>query len=73
MKGYICGPKVYEYKGMRIELSYIGGPVACNKKGEPYLRYPRNVAELLDEFWKLSEEQQNTYRTGGGCQRFGHD
>ena len=73
MTGFICGPKTYKYKGLRIELSYIGGLTACNKKWEPYLRYPRGVADLLDEFWGLSEEDQAKYRTGGGCQRFGDE
>ena len=72
MKGYICGPRIYEYKGVIIEISHAG-PWPINKRGEPYKRMPVAVAAIFDEFWKLPEEEQAKYRTGGGCQRFGNE
>jgi hypothetical protein len=73
MTGFICGPRIYEYKGVTIEIPGIGGLCACNKKGEPYLRYPKRVSAAIDEFWSLPEEDQAKYRTCGGCQRFGNE
>jgi len=72
MTGYICGPRIYEYKGVTIEASY-SGPWPVNKAGSPYKRLPAAVAVVFDEFWHLPEAEQDTYRTGGGCQRFGNE
>jgi hypothetical protein len=71
MTGFICGPRIYEYKGVTIEMPAYSGPWPVNKKGEPYRRLPRGVYAIVEEFWSLSEEDQAKYRTGGGCERFG--
>lgn len=63
----VCSPRCYQYRGIIIECSGIGGPWACNKKGEPYVRYPRHVAAAIDEFFSLTEEEQAKHRLGGGC------
>lgn len=73
MTGYICGPRIYEYKGVTIELPSIGGAWPINKKGEPYQRIPRGVEAIVDEFLGLPEDEQAKYRTGGGCQRIGNE
>ena len=73
MMGFICGPKVYEYRGIIIELPGSGGPCPVNKSGNPYQRVPGYVADIVNDFWSLSEEDQAKYRTGGGCQRFGDE
>ena len=72
MTGFICGPRIYEYKGVTIELSY-SGPWPINKRGEPYQRLPHDVSLALDEFIKMGDEESEKYRTGGGCQRFGNE
>lgn len=69
MTGYICGPKLYEYKGVTIELSGTGGPWASNRNGDPYKRLPAKVKQAIDEWIGLPEVEQDTYRAGGGCQQ----
>jgi hypothetical protein len=71
MTGYICGPRIYEYKGVTIEMTNIGGPCATKKNGDPYVRMPRRIEIIILEFWGLPDEEQARYRTGSGCQRFG--
>ncbi len=68
MTGFICGPGIYEYKGITIELGGIGGPWPINKKGNPYERIPKKVDEIVREWCTLDKEEQNKYRIGGGCQ-----
>ena len=73
MTGYICGPRIYEYRGIIIELPGGGGPWPLNKSGNAYQRVPGYVVDIVNDFWSLSEEDQEKYRTGGGCQRFGNE
>jgi hypothetical protein len=66
---YICGPRLYEYNGVIIEMSACSGPWASNRNGDPYQRLPAKVKKAIDEWWMLPEEEQNKYRVGGGCVR----
>jgi len=67
MTGYICGPHQYRFHGALIEESSIGGIWPIRPNGDPYIRLPKNVAEALDAFLALSDEDKAPYHTGGGC------
>jgi len=69
MTGFICGPRLYEYDGLTIDIPGIGGPCPVKSNGEPYQRCPRGIAETMDRFCALSDEERETYRVGGGCRR----
>lgn len=65
--GYICSPKLYEYKGVVIEYTY-SGPCPLTKRGTPRQRWTKDLVALVTEFDHLPNRED--YRVGGGCQRF---
>lgn len=69
MTGFICSPRVYEYKGWLFEFGHAGcWPL--KKDGNPRKRAGDRFFAMLDEFAQLPEEQQKACRVGGGCVRF---
>lgn len=68
MSGFMCGPRMYEYKGWTIEMG-LGAFGVVKPSGEPYQRLPKAAREALYEFLDLPEDEQRQYRVGGGCQR----
>jgi hypothetical protein len=60
---------MYEYKGVTIEYPAWGPPSPLNKAGDPYVRWPKRVAQAMDEFLMLPAKVQHRYRIGGGCSR----
>jgi hypothetical protein len=67
--GYLCGPHIYEYKGIVFEYSIYGGPWPLKKDGEQKKLAGRRFFRLAHEFFKLPESEQEKYRIGGGCRR----
>lgn len=64
MRGFLCGPKVYEYKGWTFEMNY-SGPYPLKKDGSPRERAGDRFWKMFYEFDKLSDKEN--YRIGGGC------
>jgi hypothetical protein len=67
--GFLCGPRIYEYNGMTFEY----GPTICwplRKDGEPRARAGAKFYDHIDGFFKLSDDEKETYRVGGGCRSF---
>ncbi len=62
--GFICGPEVYRYKEFYFEWHSYLGPYPLNKDGEPSKRIPKGFWSIVDEFVKLSKEEQNIYKVG---------
>jgi hypothetical protein len=70
MRGFICGPPIYCYKGWTFEFhAYAGGgPWPIRKDGEPRKRAGRRFYQVFEEWHDLPDREQ--YRVGGGCNRF---
>lgn len=68
--GFICGPRLYIFKGWFFECCQTGGPWPLKESGSPYKRAGRIFYKIIRDFDKLSEKQKQRYRVGGGCQRF---
>lgn len=69
MTAIICSARRYEYDGLTIEESGIGGPWPVKTDGDPYVRLPCGVSKTMDRFCALSDEDREAYRVGGGCRR----
>ncbi len=63
--GWICGPRLYEYKGWFFEVSAGCGPWPLCKDGEPRKRAGDAFWKTFDEFMK--EKDISKFRVGGGC------
>jgi len=75
MTGFLCSTPLYEYehngKVWTFEMHrYMGTPWPIRKDGAPYKRAGKTFWDMLDAFMALPEDEQETYRIGGGCQRF---
>ncbi len=68
--GWVCGPKIYEYKGWLFEHNYYLGAWPLTKDLEPRKRAGAVFWNLLDEFMQLPDAEQKRHRLGGGCQQF---
>lgn len=69
MSGFVCGPKVYRYKGILFEYHSYFGPWPLNKNYQPRARAGKKFFDLVKEFDKLSERQKERCFLGGGCIR----
>ena len=67
-RGFLCGPRIYQYNGWLFEFSQAGGPWPLKKDGELRKRAGRTFYKMFDEFWKREDKEE--YRVGGGCQQF---
>lgn len=67
--GFFCTASVYEYEGVRFELSWPVGPWPVDDVGNPAEDEPGNdFWALVDEFMALSKEEQARHCVvGGGC------
>ncbi len=70
MNGWICSPRMYEYKGWIFEDPAFGAPIPLKKNLEPRKRAGNVFYKLYGEFSKLSDNEKKKCRIGGGCQRF---
>jgi hypothetical protein len=68
--GFLCGPRIYEYKDVTFEIPGIGGPCPLKKNGDPKEYVGRDFYKLMDEFYALPENEQEEHRIGGGCIQF---
>lgn len=69
MTGYICSARIYKYGKWTFEYGMsCFSPIT--KKGDPYKVIPLTFYDDLSEWLKLSDEEKEKYRIGGGCQRF---
>lgn len=67
VKGFMCGPRIYEYGGWLFEYGY-SGPWPLKKNGwELRKRAGRKFYKDIQPFLNMTEEDQKTYRIGGGC------
>jgi len=66
--GFLCGPRLYEYKGWFFEYKYMMGPWPLCKDGEPFKRAGDKFYTMFNEFWALPDREK--YRVGGGCLAF---
>ena len=71
MHGFVCTVPIYEYKGWFFEYKAYCGPWPLKKNGDPRKCAGKKFWNMFSEFSKLPEEEQETYRVGGGCVRFG--
>jgi hypothetical protein len=65
MRTFLDAPKVYRFEGVLFEVGYPG-PWPLTKDGTPKTRVPGSFWELFKRFDKLSDEQKEEYRVGGG-------
>jgi len=71
MGGYLCGPKVYQYNKLTFEVSACSGPWPLKKDGSPKAKASAQFYKWYHDFFsKLSKEDQESYRIGGGCIKF---
>jgi hypothetical protein len=69
-RGWICGPRLYEFEGWFFEFGAYGGPWPLRKDGEPRKRAGKKFWEMFTRFLALPEGQKKSCRVGGGCQQF---
>lgn len=60
--GFICGPKVYRFKGYYFEWHSYCGPSPLNKNGELSKKIPKGFWNMIDEFQSLSLEEKENHR-----------
>jgi len=60
--GFICGPKLYEYKGYAFEWHSYFGPAPLKKNGEVSLRIPKGFWDMIDDFCMLSDAEKEEFR-----------
>jgi hypothetical protein len=69
MTGFLCSAPRYKYKGVHFEYGHFG-PAKLTADGEPAKRQGNKFYDLFYEWVALPEEEQESYRVGGGCERF---
>jgi hypothetical protein len=67
MTGYLCSPRLYEYRGWFFEYSASIGPWPLHRDGEPRKRAGRRFWQVVRAF--DAEPERERYRVGGGCMR----
>lgn len=64
---YLCSARRYHVQGVDIEYSGACGFYPVNKNGDMYQRCTKHVNNIFDYFMSLSDDEKESYRTGGGC------
>lgn len=67
---HLCGPRLYLYEGVSFEYGYSTGPWLLTKDGEPFKRSGEAFYRKIDGWLKMSDDERERYRVGGGCQCF---
>lgn len=70
MHGHICSPRLYEYEGHLFEFSGYNGPWPCKKDGSLMKNITKDFWDMWERFDKLTEEEKQKFRVGGGCVSF---
>lgn len=66
--GFMCFTPLYEYNGWTFEYNpYHTGPWPVRKDGELYKRCGDKFYNDIDGFLKMSQDERNKHRVGGGC------
>lgn len=68
--GWICEPTIYEYDGWLFELHPHSGPWPLKSDLSLRKRAGRKFFDTFFRFLKLSDDEKNKFKVGGGCQRF---
>lgn len=63
--GFVCGPRLYVYKGWLFEFGYTPWPL--KKDGELRKRAGRTFYRMLKEWQGLPPSKRKRTRVGGGC------
>jgi hypothetical protein len=63
---HLCRPKLYEFEGLLIEYGF-SGVWPCKKDGDPYVLLNYRVTDKVNRFMKLTDEEREKLRVGGGC------
>lgn len=71
MMGYMCGPRLYEFEGCFFEYQASSGPWPLRQNGEPRKSAGKRFWKMISCFDKLTDEQKQEYRVGGGCIKIG--
>jgi hypothetical protein len=69
LSGFICGPRIYQYKGWLFEYGYLG-PWPLRKNLEPRKRCGHTFMEIFSDWYDLGETVRESFRVGGGCREF---
>ena len=69
MTGFICSPRIYEFRGWLFEFSGWGGPWPLRKDGELRARAGRKFWAVYSEWESLPDDEKQKTRVGGGCVR----
>lgn len=67
--GFLCGPRIYRYRGWTFEVHPYWGPWPHRKDGEHRQRAGRVFWAAYEAFAKLPPSKQARCRIGGGCRR----
>lgn len=65
---HLCIPRQYLYKGVSFEFATMVGPWPLKKDGEPRARAGRGFYAKIGPWLKMTREEQEKFRVGGGCQ-----
>jgi len=65
IKGFVCGPRLYEYRGWFFEVNPSSGPWPLTKDGEPRKRAGNKFFKAYEKFQR--EPNKEKFRVGGGC------
>jgi len=61
IKGTICFPNIYEYKGYIFEWHPYLGPVSLKKDFQPRKKVGKGFYDAVTEFANLSKKEQKKY------------
>lgn len=59
-------PKIYSYNGWTFQWHSYCGPWPLKKNGDPRERAGDVFWNVIDEFQKLSKDERESFRVGGG-------
>ena len=65
---FLCGPRIYTFEGWTFEdAGMAAGPWPLKKNGDPREKAGRQFYQMWGRFYKLSDEEKEKLRLGGGC------
>ena len=69
MTGFMCSSPVYQFDGWTFEFKPALGPWPVTKGGELRKRAGEKFWNMFSKWSKLTDEEQDATRIGGGCER----
>ena len=70
IRGIICSPRIYAFKGWTFEVSSYSGPWPLRNDGELRKRAGDVFWLLWSEWEDLPDDEKKRTRVGGGCASF---